>query len=127
VTRLLAERRRELLEALDRLEDKAEIGLRMAVDSPEQARERTDRITGGAHVLDARHEIHADPAGRTVLEVVLLVAARDVLACRQRLQDQADEVTGPCPPRHFLPHFLRAPVGAERRVARTRPGARRAG
>jgi gas vesicle protein GvpL/GvpF len=127
VARLLAERGRELLEALDRLEGKAELGLRIILDTPEQAREHAAGLARHGSALEVWHEIHPDPAGRTVLEVALLVSGAEVPACRARLQAEAGDVTGPWPPRHFLPRFLRAPVASERRSLRDRPAARRAG
>jgi hypothetical protein len=124
---MLAERRLELLQALDRLDAKAEIGLRLVLDSPEDARARVASIAGAAPVLDTWHEIHADPAGRTVLEMVFLVSALDALALRERLREAAGEVTGPRPPRHFLPRFLRASVGTERRAMRASAPTRHTG
>ena len=127
VARLLAERGRELLEALDRLEGKAELGLRVILETPEQAREQAAGLARHGSALEMWHEIHLDPAGRTVLEVALLVSGAEAPACRERLQAEAGEVTGPWPPRHFLPRFLRAPVASERRSMRGRAAARRAG
>ena len=127
VARLLAERGRELLEALDRLEGKAELGLRVILDTPEQAREQAAGLARHGSALETWHEIHQDLAGRTILEVALLVSGAEVPACRERLQAEAGEVTGPWPPRHFLPYFLRAPVASERRSIRGRAAARRAG
>ena len=126
VARLLAERGRELLEALDRLEGKAELGLRVILDTPEQARQQVAGLARHERAFEMWHEIHADPVGRTVLEVALLVSGAEVPACRERLLAEAGDVTGPWPPRHFLPRFLRAPVASERRSIRS-GAARRAG
>ena len=57
----------------------------------------------------------------------MLVSGAEVRACRERLQAEAGDVTGPWPPRHFLPQFLRVPVASDRRSMRVRTAARRAG
>ena len=81
VARLLAQRGRELLQALDRLEGKAELGLRLILETPEQAREQAAGLARYGSALEMWHEIHPDPAGRTVLEVALLVSGAEIPAC----------------------------------------------
>ena len=119
VLRLLAERRKDLLGALDRLAGKAEMSLRVGL-AGQSASRMVEEIHEICRPLDSRFEVRTNPAGETVLEIVHLVERRSAAEYRQRLTSHAIEVAGPRPPFHFLPQFLRLPVGRERSARRGR-------
>lgn len=128
VVRLLAGRRTELSEALERLEDKVEMALRLSLPGPDAAREKAAQMAEIGRPLDSWFEVRSNPAGETILEVAHLIDRQEAAGYRQRLKSHAREVWGPRPPLHFLPQFLRMPVQAERGAGRARRGsAERAG
>jgi len=117
---LMAGRRRELLAALERLKDTTEMGLQAPLADQESAYQKAAELARLAQPLDARFQIRSRPAGGTFLEVAHLITRREVEAYRERLKAQGWESTGPRPPFHFLPEFLRLPVRAEQRPRRAR-------
>jgi hypothetical protein len=122
---LLLDRSRELTEALDRLEGKAELLLRVPAAADEALHHKQAAgIAAIGKTLDFWFEVQASGDGRSILEIALLIERAQAGSCRARLRGY-DDVTGPWPPLHFLPKFLRAPVRAERK-ART-AASRRAG
>jgi len=118
ILRLLAGRRRELLGALDRLQDKAEMDLRLRLSPNEGAHGTVAGLNEIYRPLDCWSEVRSNPAGERILEVAHLILGREAAAYRQRLADRPIEITGPWPPFHFLPQFLRMPVRAEHGSAR---------
>jgi hypothetical protein len=75
-------------------------------------------IDSVARPLESRFDVRWSPQGETILEVVHLIERPEAPTYRQRLESTSVEVTGPRPPYHFLPQFLRVPVKAERRAGR---------
>ncbi len=120
VVHLLADRGPELLAALDRLDGKAEMGLRVPLAAGEDAQSRAAEIAEIGRPLDIWAESGPRPAGPAVLELAHLIDRRDADAYRQRVQPYALDVAGPRYPFHFLPRFLRMPVRTERRSTRAR-------
>lgn len=114
VRRLLAARGAELAETLDRLEGKAEMILRVGLGEGESAARRAADLAQNARPLDHRFEVHPDRAGASVLEAAHLIEREQAPEYRRRLERPGVEITGPWPPLHFLPQFLRRPVRAER-------------
>lgn len=121
--RLLRGRSRELIAALDRLEGKAEMILRVRLAGQDSPDKKTGEIEAAYRPLDSRFQVGADARGQTILEITHLVEQREAALYRQRLSGEDIEITGPWPPRHFLPQFLRMPPRAERRPARVRRAA----
>ncbi|MBI3666001.1 MAG: GvpL/GvpF family gas vesicle protein [Acidobacteria bacterium] len=124
VARLLADRRPELLHALDRLEGKAEMSVRVRLKSEDSANARVAEINETCRPLDSWFEVQENPAGGSILEMAHLIERRSAEEYRQRLEPQAVEVSGPRPPFHFLPQFLRMPVRAERSARRSEASSR---
>lgn len=112
VLHLLASRRAELANALERLEGKAEMVVRVRLASGEDARRRAEEIRELCHPLDASMEVQPAKGGETLLEVVHLIDRGDAHQYRERAGSFAAHVIGPRPPYYFLPKFLR--VGAQR-------------
>ncbi len=124
---LLASRRGELLEALDRLKGKAEMGLRVAIPAGVGASDRVAEITLACRPLDCWFEVQWNRAGEAVLELAHLIDRQEAGEYRRRAEPLQIEVSGPRPPVHFLPQFLRRPVETERGVQRPRRRAAAAG
>ena len=123
VLNLLAEGGAELLAALDRLDGKAEMGLRINILEPANAQARAAQIAEICQPIESWVEVQPNPAASAVLELAHLIYRRDAAEYRQRLEPHAVEVIGPRPPFHFLPQCLRRPVQTERRSGRTRKAA----
>ena len=121
VAQLLAARAPELLAALERLDGKAEMSLRMNIAEEESVHKRAAEIAEVCHPLDSWVEVAPNPAGGKVLELAHLIHRQDVEGYRNRVKQHVADVAGPRPPFHFLPQFLRWPVKAERRA---RPASR---
>jgi Gas vesicle synthesis protein GvpL/GvpF len=120
LTGLLAARQAELLAALDRLAGKAEMRLHVTLDAGEDGRERAAGIARACRVLDGWFEVRQSPAGGVVLELAHLIERSEAEQHVKMLAPYATEVSGPLPPFHFLPRFLRMPVRAEGRGGRPR-------
>ena len=118
VLQLMAGRRQEMLAALERLDGKAEMILRAGLPSQAGAEDTAARINGLCRPLESWSQIKSCPGGETVLELAHLIPRTEAAGYRQRLQSQAVEITGPWPPFHFLPQFLRLPVKAARSSVR---------
>jgi hypothetical protein len=123
LVQLLAARAPELLGALQRLEGKAEMVLRVSLAEGEDGAARTASIAEICHPFDSRHELHktltaaeASP-GPAVLEIAHLIDRGDADEYRRRVAGLGADVIGPRPPFHFLPQFLRMAVGSESRGA----------
>ena len=123
VVHLLAGRGVELSAALERLEGKAEMGLRVSLPEGEDASRRAAEIAEISKPLDCWMEAQPNPAGGTLLELAHLILRQEAEGYRQRIKPHGLKVTGPHPPFHFLPQFLRLPVQAERRAGRGRSAA----
>ncbi|MBI3694010.1 MAG: GvpL/GvpF family gas vesicle protein [Acidobacteria bacterium] len=123
VLNLLAERGAELLAALERLEGKAEMGLRINILEPGNAPAWAAQIAEICQPLESWVEVRPTQAGSAVLELAHLIYRQDAADYRQRLEPHAVEVAGPRPPFHFLPQCLRIPVQTERRSGRARRAA----
>ncbi|HYM12440.1 MAG TPA: GvpL/GvpF family gas vesicle protein [Bryobacterales bacterium] len=116
VGHLLAARGAELAAALERLDGKAEMGVRLRLAEDQNAQLRAADIAELARPLDSRMEVRAEPSGGRILELAHLIDRREAAEYRERMARQAIEVLGPRPPFHFLPQFLRIPVRAELRA-----------
>ena len=112
VQHLLDSRRTELASALDRLEGKAEMVIRVRLAAGEDARRRADEIRELCHPLDASMDVQPAKSGEALLEVVHLIERVDAHKYRERAGSLAVNVIGPRPPYYFLPRFLR--LGAQR-------------
>jgi hypothetical protein len=121
VRQLLAARAGELASALERLEGKVEMTLRLRVEAGESPAEQVRELNAAGRPLEAWSEVRTDRAGGTVVELAHLIAKAEEREYRRRVEREEVEVTGPWPPLHFLPQFLRMPVRAEsRRSVRAR-------
>ena len=117
---LLAARQTELLAALNRLDGKAEMKLRIVLEPGENAARRAAEITEVCRALDARFEVRDSLAGGAVLELAHLIERSGADQYLKLLAPYGCEVSGPLPPFHFLPQFLRMPARAEARSGRDR-------
>ena len=124
VTQLLAARAGELAATLDRLDGKAEMTVRVKLEPDQNAAGCADEIGRVTRPLDSRSEVRTDRFGHSVLELAHLVSRDQVGEYRRLLEEHGLEATGPWPPLHFLPQFLRMPARAERaqRAAAHRAG-----
>jgi len=118
VVQLLAARAPEILAALERLDGKAEMGLRISLAEGASAQRHAAEISEACRPLDSWMEVRTDAAGGKVLELAHLIRLSDLESYRKSVKPYAAEMTGPRPPFHFLPQFLRWPVRAERRSGR---------
>jgi hypothetical protein len=114
LVRLLAAKGPELLDTLERLEGKAEMGLRLSIPEAEDAASRAAQITAACRPLDSWMGVHRDGMGCQVLDIAHLIHEQDVNRYRERARPHAAEVAGPRPPYHFLPEFLKKPAKSER-------------
>ncbi len=113
VSRLLEQRRRDLLAALDRLEGKAEMDLRLPLPDVAKAEQIAAQIRELCRPADARAEIRFRAEGGAVLQLTHLIDRHQADTYGAGLKPGV-EINGPWPPFHFLPSFLRLPVKAER-------------
>jgi hypothetical protein len=104
VVQLLASRSDQLAAALDRLDGMVEMTVRVG------QRRRADEITEMMRPLDSWSEVRVDRAGGKVVELAHLIPRSQAASYRRRLSGDEVEVSGPWPPVHFLPQFLRLPV-----------------
>ncbi len=118
VVQLLAARGPEILAALERLDGKAEMGLRISLAEDASAQKQAAEISEACRPLDSWMEVRTDAAGGKALELAHLIRLADLESYRKSVKPYAAEVTGPRPPFHFLPQFLRWPVKTERRSGR---------
>ncbi len=118
VTQLLAARAAEIQAALERLDGKAEMGLRINLAEGESAHKQAAEIAEACRPMDSWMEVRTATAGGRVLELAHLIHQSDVDNYRKSVKPFAAELAGPRPPFHFLPQFLRWPVKAERRSGR---------
>lgn len=107
VMQLLAARAGELAAALERLDGRVEMTVRVRLGAEESAAQRTAEIGDMVRPLETWSEVRTDRAGQRVVELAHLIARSQVAEYRRRL---GEEVAGPWPPVHFLPQFLRMPV-----------------
>lgn len=133
LARLLAARAPELLGALERLEGKAEMVLRVSLPEGENGAERAARIAEICRPLDSWSEAHPPstgaglPAGPAVLEIAHLIEREDAEEYRRLAQSFGADLIGPRQPFHFLPQFLRLAVKSELRSGAARAASRRTG
>lgn len=127
VGHLLAARGAELAAALERLDGKAEMCVRVRLAEDQNAQIRAAEIAGIARPLDSWVEVRPDASGGRILEVAHLIDRREAAEYRRRVAGHALEVLGPRPPFHFLPQFLRIPVRAELRAQAPRRAGASAG
>jgi hypothetical protein len=126
VVGLLEERRSELLGALGKLDGKAEMVLRVPLEAGADARALASEVSGIRLPLDTWFAVRFNAAGESLLELAHLIERADADEHRLRFERHRIDVSGPWPPFHFLPRFLRAPVGTERRAGRSGAGRREA-
>jgi hypothetical protein len=126
VVHLLAARAGELAAALERLDGKVEMTVRIGLGEKESASRRVREIGELARVIETWSEVQVGRSGERVVEVAHLVPRGQAAEYRKKLADQGLEITGPWPPLHFLPQFLRMPVRAERGRRATASGTSRA-
>lgn len=110
VVQLLAARAGELGAALERLDGRVEMTVRVRLEAGESAAARTAQIREQVEAHETWSEVRTDRAGRQVVELAHLVARSDAAEYRRRLAGERFEVSGPWPPIHFLPQFLRMPM-----------------
>jgi len=126
VAQLLAARAGELEAALERLDGKVEMTVRVRLAEKESAASRVAGIGEEVRALETWSEVRTGRSGERMLEVAHLVARPQAAEYRKRMAERGMEVTGPWPPMHFLPAFLRMPVRAERARRATGSGISRA-
>jgi hypothetical protein len=126
VVQLLAARAGELSAALERLEGKLEMTVRVRLAEGESAAAKVREIGEGVRALETWSEVRVGRSGERVVEVAHLLTRAQAADYRKRMAERGLEVTGPLPPVHFLPQFLRMPVRAERGRRATASGTSRA-
>ena len=126
VAQLLAARSGQLAAALERLDGKVEMTVRVRLEPGESAARRTAEISEAAQALETWSEVQTDRTGRRLVEMAHLIARSQTGQYRRGLAGQEFEVTGPWPPLHFLPQFLRLPMRVERGRRATGSGTSRA-
>jgi hypothetical protein len=104
VVQLLASRREQLTAALERLDGMVEMTVRV------RPPRRADEITQMVRPLESWSEVRVDRSGRKVVELAHLIPRSQAASYRRRLAAEEIEISGPWPPVHFLPQFLRLPV-----------------
>jgi gas vesicle protein GvpL/GvpF len=110
VTQLLAARAGELGAALERLDDRVEMTVRVRLEQGQSAARRAAEIGNRVEPLETWSEVRTDRAGQRVVELAHLLSRSQAAEYRRRLAGEGFEVSGPWPPVHFLPQFLRLPV-----------------
>ena len=109
VTQFLAARAGELGATLERLDGKAEMTVRVKLEAGESAARRVAELGELARALETWSEVRTDRS-RRVVELAHLIVRSQAADYRRRLAGEGLEVSGPWPPLHFLPQFLRMPV-----------------
>ncbi len=110
VVQLLAARTEELGAALERLEGRVEMTVRVRLEAGESAAARLTQLRDRAGPHETWSEVRTDRAGQRMVEMAHLVARSHAAEYRRRLGGEGLEVSGPWPPMHFLPQFLRIPM-----------------
>ncbi len=110
VVQLLAARAGELGAALERLDGRVEMTVRVRLEAGESAAARLAQIRERVEAQETWSEVRADRAGHRVVELAHLMARSQAAEYRRRLGGEDLEVSGPWPPVHFLPQFLRMPM-----------------
>jgi hypothetical protein len=110
VVQLLAARAGELGAALERLDGRVEMTVRVRLEAGESAAARLAQIRERVEAQETWSEVRTDRAGQRVVELAHLMARPEEAEYRRRLGGEGLEVSGPWPPVHFLPQFLRMPM-----------------
>jgi len=117
---LLAGRQAELLAALEKLNGKAEMRLRITLAPGEDSRQFAATISDECRPLDTWFEVRQSATGHTVLDMAQLIVRDESDRYREILARYGTAISGPLSPVHFLPQILRRPMKAEGRTTRAR-------